>query len=72
MMLWKSILLSACGIYAVSASLQTTFSKPGGGEQQWLKTLQNDDLKGYSVRIKQPSFCDDVVQVRRQAWNINR
>ncbi|GAB5585821.1 hypothetical protein Unana1_00721 [Umbelopsis nana] len=61
-MLWKSILLSACGIYAVSASLQTTFSKPDASGQQWLKTLRNDDLKGYSVRIKQPSFCDDVIQ----------
>jgi hypothetical protein len=62
-MLWKSILLSVCGIYAVSASLQTTFSKPESNDQPWLKTLQNDELKGYSVRIKKPNFCDDVVQV---------
>ncbi|KAH8551592.1 peptidase S10, serine carboxypeptidase [Umbelopsis sp. PMI_123] len=61
-MLWKSILLSACGISAVSAGLQTTFSKPEPTDQQWLKTLRNDEFEGYSVRIKQPSFCDDVVQ----------
>ncbi|KAG2173251.1 hypothetical protein INT43_004625 [Umbelopsis isabellina] len=57
-----SLFLSACGIYAVSASLQTTFPKPQVDDQQWLKVLRNDDMKGYSVRIKQPQFCDDVVQ----------
>ncbi|RUS22075.1 serine carboxypeptidase-domain-containing protein, partial [Endogone sp. FLAS-F59071] len=31
-------------------------------EDKWLKVLTNEKFQGYSVRIKKPQICDDVVQ----------